>query len=244
VSFIITLYVREGIVMASDSRLTLNTTQQQPGQQQVVQLAVGQSDSNYKTFLAPNAVGISTYGAADIGGVPIGGFVESFMREELVKGDIEVDDVARRLLTYFAKQPGPPAVYFYVAGYKTEDDVRVPHIWLVDVSAGTVDRKNQPDMQGASWGGEIDILTRLIQPLAELDAQGKVKQQLPTYQIPWQFFTLQDAIDYAIYAVRTTIDSMRFQPRAKTVGGPIDVLVIKPAQAFWVQHKELRGETL
>jgi len=35
-SFIVTVYVREGIVMASDSRLTLNTTQQQQGQQQIV----------------------------------------------------------------------------------------------------------------------------------------------------------------------------------------------------------------
>lgn len=58
-SFVITLYVREGIVMASDSRLTLNTQNQQ-GHNQIVNLAVGQSDSNYKTFLSHSNVGIST----------------------------------------------------------------------------------------------------------------------------------------------------------------------------------------
>ena len=51
-SFIITMYVREGIVMASDSRLTLNT-EQHPTEKTVVQVAVGQSDSNYKTFWLP-----------------------------------------------------------------------------------------------------------------------------------------------------------------------------------------------
>ena len=81
-SFIITLYVREGIVMASDSRLTLNVTQQQEDKQ-IIQAAVGQSDSNYKTFLATNNIGISTYGAADIKGVPIAGYIESFISEEL-----------------------------------------------------------------------------------------------------------------------------------------------------------------
>jgi hypothetical protein len=74
-----------------------------------------------------------------------------------------------------------------------------------------------------------------------MDDQGNFNQ-VPYYHIPWGFFTLQDAIDYAIYAVRATIDSIRFQPRAKTVGGPIDVLVIKPDGAFWVQKKELHGE--
>lgn len=71
-SFAIVLSVREGIVMASDSRLTLNVTQQK-GDKQVVQVAVGQSDSNYKTFLAPNNIGISINGAADVEGIPIAG---------------------------------------------------------------------------------------------------------------------------------------------------------------------------
>jgi hypothetical protein len=64
---------------------------------------------------------------------------------------------------------------------------------------------------------------------------------MPYYQVPWGFFTLQDAIDYARYAVQTTIDSIRFQPRPKTVGGPVDILVIRPEDTVWVQHKELHG---
>ena len=41
-----------------------------------------------------------------------------------------------------------------------------------------------------------------------------------------------DAIDFAKYAIQTTIDTMKFQQRGKTVGGPIDILIIKPDNAF------------
>ena len=52
--------------------------------------------------------------------------------------------------------------------------------------------------------------------------------------------TLQDAVDFGVYAVKTTIDTMRFQQKEKTVGGPIDVLVIQPHQApIFIQKKEL-----
>lgn len=117
-------------------------------------------------------------------------------------------------------------------------------MWLVTVKERTAERKNQPDVLGASWGGEADVLTRLLQPVATLREDGSIDRQLPYFGMPWEFFTLQDAIDYAIYAVRTTIDSIRFQPRPKSVGGPIDVLVIKPSEAFWIQRKGLRGETV
>jgi hypothetical protein len=232
-SFIITLYVREGIVMASDSRMTLNTASQGQGPQQVVQVAVGQSDTVYKTFRALDRFGISTYGAADIKGVPIAGFIQSFVRELDEKS--EVDHVPARLLDHFKALSGPPATWFHVAGYKGEEQ----HLWLVDIAADKAERLNPPDVQGASWGGESDTLSRLIQPVGELDEQGTLKQALPYHQIPWGFFTLQDAIDFARYAVQATIDSIRFKPRAKTVGGPVDILVVRPNEAIWVQRKEL-----
>lgn len=78
-SFIISLYVREGIVMASDSRLTLNTSSKQG--KQVISVATGMSDSNYKTFLGAQGFGISTFGQADIKGVPLSGYIEAFVND-------------------------------------------------------------------------------------------------------------------------------------------------------------------
>jgi len=190
--------------------------------------------------LALNNIGISTYGAADIQGVPIAGYIESFISEQLSEED-EVDSVPQKLLDYFKKFPGPPNTKFHVAGYKTENNQREQHVWHVTVLAGRIERANPPGKQGATWSGESDILSRLVQPVGLLDDKGKLKNPPPYFQIPWHFFTLQDAIDYAVYAVKVTIDSIRFQPRPKTVGGPVDVLVIKPNEAFWVQRKKLHG---
>ncbi|MBI3941571.1 MAG: hypothetical protein HY326_01040 [Chloroflexi bacterium] len=239
-SFVITLYVREGIVMASDSRMTLQATEPK-GDQQIVHLAVGMSDYNYKTFLGPNHVGISTYGTADIGGVPIAGYMESFINENLAKRNHQVNEIPNKLLTYFRQLATQSDTHFHVAGYRDAEGKREQEVWHVSVAQNKVERLNPPGRQGASWGGEADILARLIQPVAVLDEQNQIRQVLPNYQIPWQFFTLQDAIDFAIFALRSTIDAIRFQPRAKTVGGPIDVLVIKPQEAVWVQRKELHG---
>lgn len=240
-SLIITVYVREGIVMATDSRLTLNTQEQQ-GDKTVVNLAVGLSDSNYKLFLAPNGVGISTYGAADIKGVPIAGYVDSFIATELKDEPVSIEEVARRLLAHFAAFSPVPNTQFHLAGYSKLKDQFEQEVWHVSVASNQVSRLNPPGQQGASWGGEADILGRLIQPVAQVDQQDKIQQKFPVYQLPWQFFTLQDAIDFAVFAVRSTIDAMRFQARAKTVGGPIDVLVIKPSGASWIQRKQLRVE--
>lgn len=238
-SFVITMYVREGIVLASDSRLTLNTSTQQ-GSNQIVQMAVGQSDSNYKTFLA-DRIGISTFGAADVGGEPLGGHIESFIQDHLVGKGVDVDDVPKKLLEYFVRFQPAPATQFHVAGYSRASGSSVQRIWDVNVAAGTINLLNGLGLPGASWGGEGDILQRLLLPMASLNQAGEQETVLPQHHIPWQFFTLQDAIDFCIFAVQSTIDAIRFQPRPKTVGGPIDVLVIKPNEAQWVQRKELHA---
>jgi hypothetical protein len=152
---------------------------------------------------------------------------------------LEVDAVPPVLLQYFRALPGPPAMYFHVAGYKSEQGKRVQHLWTVDVAQDEVRRVNQPDQQGAQWGGETDVLVRLINPVFAQDAQGAY-QALPAFVIPWQFFTLQDAIDFSGYAIKTTIESMRFHARPKTVGGAVDILVIRPSSTEWVAKKTLR----
>ena len=60
-------------------------------------------------------------------------------------------------------------------------------------------------------------------------------------QVIWDAMALQDAVDFSIYAIRTTIDTIRFQARPKTVGGAIDVMVIGPEGESWIQRKELKA---
>jgi len=237
-SFIISLYVREGIVMASDSRLSLSTTAKEDDNT-IVNMAVAQSDSVYKTFIAPINIGITTFGAADINGVPIAGFIDSFIKEELDGKDVTVDQVPDKLLTYFRKCDPPPATHFHVAGYMQVDRSYEQKLYVLDVLNNKHENVCKKGEQGAYWGGESDILSRIIMPTAELDVDGALKQTYPYFHVQWQYFTLQDAIDFAVFAIHSTIEAMRFQPRPKTVGGPIDVLVVKPDKTEWIQRKAL-----
>jgi len=239
-SFTITLYVREGIVMASDSRLMLSAKRVQPDGSEVVQMGVGISDSTYKTFLTLNGIGITFFGQPEVGGVPISGYVESFVSEEVHRKDLVVDEVPEALIDYFNRLDVQPDSGFIVAGYKQGEAGAEQHVWEALIKHDRVTRINQPGQWGAAWRGVTDILTRLVMPVTVKTPQGEDKT-LPHFPVQWGFFTLQDAIDYAQFAVKVTADTMRFHPRPKNVGGPIDVLVIKPENAFWVKFKDLQA---
>lgn len=128
---------------------------------------------------------------------------------------------------------------FQVAGYARVDNRLEQQVYLVDTSADSPQRLNEPGVFSAKWNGETDVFSRLTSPVACLDANGNQTGRLPDVTLPVGHFTLQDAIDFATYSVRATIDSIRFQVRSKTVGGPIDVLVIKPGASQWIQQKKL-----
>ncbi len=240
-SFIITLYTREGIVMASDSRLTLNSEMRTPQGNRVL-LAAGMSDSNYKTFLTKGGIGISTFGQAEISGNPVSGYIQSFISQHTAD-KTTVTDFANELNAHFRTFNPIPDAGFHISGYEMENGSMKPKVYRVAPFHDMVELKNpeneKGEIQGATWDGESDLLVRLIQPVFMRDQQKNYKP-LPQYPIPWQFFTLQDAIDFAVFAIQMTIDCVRFFPRPKTVGGPVDVLVITREKSFWVRRKELK----
>jgi len=238
-SLIITLHGQEGIVMASDSRLTFANTNDVNGQK-VVNFGVSQSDTSYKTFLSKGNIGISTFGAATIKGVPISGYIESFLTEK-VAAETNIDSVPQMLVDYFRSAPEIVDAGFHVAGYKSENNQRIQKIWRVfPINSGIFEIVPKQQQTGALWNGEQDVLIRLLNPKIHIqNDQGKF-DLMASYGIPWEMFTLQDMIDFAVYGIRATADTMRFQIRGKTVGGPIDVLVIKPTEAFWISRKTLQ----
>lgn len=237
-SLIISVYVREGIVMAADSRLTLTTHQPQlSGPVHTISLTT--SDSAKKLFLAPNNVGIGTCGAADIGGVPIAGFVESFVVEKLKNQQLNAEKVAAELNVFFGALGVRPGTLFHVGGYAESPSGFEQTVFFVDPAAKTVSRLNPANQQGANWCGEIDILQRLLNDVALIQPNDTPPTRLPSFGVPFEFFTLQDAIDFAVFGIGSTIETLRFQAREKTVGGPIDVLVILPDSSRWISQKQL-----
>ena len=235
-SFIISVYTNEGIIMASDSRTTYTSTINNPDGTVERHVGIQTTDTTYKTFLCQSRIGISTCGAADINGVPITGYIEDFITKE-TNAESTVETVAQGLLQYFSKFNPLPATIFVVAGYTQPDlNRQIMRVFVSEKLIVPVD-SSEP---GAAWNGEVDIFTKLVSPVAVKNSDGSYNDLL-SFGTGFNFFTLQDAINYAEYAVDVTIKTMFFQDRLKTVGGPIDILAIKPTGGFWIQRKELHA---
>jgi hypothetical protein len=238
-SLIITLHGEEGIVMASDSRITINNTTLINGVS-TVNIGISQSDSIYKIFQAAEHIGISYCGESTLAGIPLAGYVEGFIRKKIEEEKIGLDEVPASLVTYFKGLQNVPDTVFHVAGYTLTEGVAIQKIWRVILKSELIHEiVPKTQLRGAIWNGEMDILSRIIQNNIFFKEPNGIYSPLPSFVIPFDIFTLQDMIDFAVYAICTTSDSMRFQMRPKTVGGPVDVLVIKPSGSSWIQKKIL-----
>jgi len=254
-SLVITTYVPEGIVMASDSRRSITIEAKAPDGKDLPKIDTVSSDNAYKTYLLSKKdkdnklifeVGVSSFGQDLLGGISTASHIKRFTEEELTKED-NVTTIPKKLVEFFRKLFPTADTGFNVAGYmrEKEGEASKPHIYYCHVAQNIVERKNvKPDgnlTYGATWSGQIDVLAGILQPSL---LPGPEDKPITMHKPPiiWDAMALQDAVDFSIYAIRTTIDTIRFQARPKNVGGSIDVLVITPDGAKWIQRKELKGE--
>jgi hypothetical protein len=124
---------------------------------------------------------------------------------------------------------------FILAGYikQNADEKYACNINLLTRGISVIDMSNA----GASWGGEKTTLTKLLNGITVLEGGKQVNVEVEN--VLYDFFTVQDAIDFAKFAIETTINTMRFTKCIKTVGGPIDILLITPKETKWIAKKEL-----
>ncbi len=254
-SLVIVTYVPEGIVMASDSRQSITIEAKTPDGKALPKVDTVNSDSVYKTHLLSKEdkngkpifeIGVNSFGQDLLGGVSTASHIKRFSEQELTDSN-DVCSVPKKLVEFFKKSFPNADTGFYVAGYKIENKTSIPYVYYGHVGKNIFNqRKNtKPDgsiAYGASWSGQGDIITNLINPISVTNEQGKERIIKPFYSIAWDAMPLQDAIDFSIFAIRTTIDTIRFQARPKNVGGPIDILVITPDGAKWIKRKELKSE--
>lgn len=267
-SLIVTVCTSEGLVLASDSRSTYTQTNVRD-EKVIIKFGAHFTDTTYKTFMCDNRIGISSCGDGTICGKSIAGHIEDFINNIYNKND-SVESVSQKLGEYFNKLSEKNDVIFHVAGYKKENGKDIAMVFEVTTAINQV-RLLKADVCGANWAGERAILTRLMKnsyvvpeenaiPVGTITLNNKsedgteqitvLENQIaipeeslrqPELDIAWNLMTLQDGIDFAKYAIQTTIDTLKFQIASKTVGGPIDILVIKPNGAKWIARKELHS---
>ena len=255
----------EGIVLAADSRVTLNMLDRQSNAQ------IPAHFDNATKLLKVNKhdyVAAVTYGLGAIG-VTEPRTAHSFMPEfenELGDDRLSVEDFAQKLSDFFLKQwnslmparSAAPDIVFLIGGY---DDGQ-PYGRAFEISIPSkpkpIERHPSPEF-GMVWGGQREYVDRLIRGFDDqllrsiqtvqglddaardqLGVQLQGNLQLP---IPFQFLPLQDCVDLAIYLVRATIDIQTFVIGVRGVGGDIDVATITRTGGFTpIQQKTITGE--
>lgn len=263
-SLIVTLYVNEGIVMASDSRMTLQQLKINKSMM-LEKHMLPFSDSANKIFQCPNNCGISCCGDAEYKNKPIAGFVERFIERNISKTTL-LSEIPEKLIIYFNSLDLNKTSVFHLAGYELDGDMLKQKVYRIITGPNAkVEMQPTNDNQGALWDGETVVFSKLIKaqiinpnfievPNLVLPMQNgqttTIKQSLvldksqtvvlPDAEISWRHMSLQDAVDFAQFAIETTINCMRFQCVNKTVGGPIDVLIIKPTKIEWLKRKKLK----
>jgi len=266
-SLIVTVRTPEGAVMAADSRTTWSTSVKD-GKSLKTTVGIHFSDTANKLFLCGRRFGVSTCGDASIQGRSISAWMDMFQRNEFSDAETVIG-VANRLGVFFAKLRPLQTISFHVVGYERVDSTMTLSFYEVIVSSdGSYDMSGPERGCGAHWAGEVATMSRLIkdcyiadsldiETISEFRKEKNVTDlgqetlwknatvlaptvsHYPEASIRWRSFTLQEAIDFVLYAIRTTIATLRFQSLPVTVGEPIDVLVIKPSEAFWLSKKEL-----
>ena len=164
----------EGIVLAADSRVTLNTQVQVPGGPQLLLPATFDNATKLLKVKVQDFVGTITYGAGAIGQKEprtAHSFVPEFEASLANAPRLSVQDYAQKLSDFFMGRwsaagmpnPAPPGqdMIFLVGGY--DEGAAYGKVFEMFIPSRPVPRETLPAGQfGATWGGQHQIVSRLM----------------------------------------------------------------------------------
>jgi hypothetical protein len=244
----------EGLVFAADSRSSLLSANK-------FRIA---TDHAQKVFEIGESFAAVTFGWSTLHGKTIAGVIKEFNAKTLIPDEVGAAAVVMRdylkdqIDTHIAAgyDPMPPydALGFIMGGF---DPQGVGHLKRISLPSGTITDADSTRDPGAQWDGETDAIVRLVwgSDRLRLDTQRWAKRNRDAldgvvYNIPIRWFALQDAIDFAAFVVRTTIDTQRFidgtvkdPGSSPTCGGPLQIMTVTSHGGVeWVQQTKLRGD--
>lgn len=241
----------DGIILAADSRTTYTS-----GDHYRIS-----SDSAHKLFALGARFAVATHGLSFIGPQTIAGHMDEWVGQlQTVPSDVAA--FAELLGKFFdarlaaawtadeLKDAGE-LLGFLVAGY---DAAGVGQLLEVSLPGGTVTPSTITTSEiGTLWRGQTDVVRRLIKGVdwwafpvgVELtDDVEKALEQLEYNLL--SPITLEDAVDFARFLIRTTVDMQRFSDGllggARGIpgcGGPVRVVAVTRGGVQWVDQPSL-----
>jgi hypothetical protein len=231
------------------------------------------SDFTQKVYPVSEKFAVATYGWNTIGGRTIAGLMDQFVSQLGRRKPRDAEAIAAALGSFFHKRfvediseeeqakwgetTGYFPLGFAVAGY---DGDGIGRIREVAIPGPDIEKDTEITTAhgGALWRGQTDVIRRLLFGF-DADAFGAAGHELPEdlqepvanlrYDLLFPI-TMQDAVDFASFLIRTTIDMQRFSDGTVTdtgnlpgCGGPIRILAITREGVQWVAPPVLTDST-
>lgn len=256
----VSLRVPDGIVLASDSLATLSalitqqinaeTKCQKCGERVEIRgikappVTVPSSTWPFAQKLFPilGQFGLATHGSGFVNGRSIYNHIVELEPTLPSKSDGNLfDEICDKIVDYFREQLVAEwkksnvredlqpdhfrPIGFQLVGYaKNQEGEPAPQTRIIKI--GRVPSVEQANEIGSSVSGDTAVV-RLLWPKGQTGAN-------------FAAFSLQDAIDYAEFLIRTTSNYQRFSGRMPTVGGEIDIALVTNHLGFrWIAQKKL-----
>jgi hypothetical protein len=221
------------------------------------------SDFTQKVYPVCEKIGVATYGWNAIGGRTIAGLMDEFVSQLDDGVPREADAIAGALGAFFHERyvaeipqedrdqwaaAGQFPLGFLVAGY---DNDGIGRIREVSIPGPVVEAETEitTEFGGASWRGQTDVIRRLVfgfdgDLFAAAGHELPEDLQEPVGDLRYELLfpiTMQDAVDFASFLIRTTIDMQRFSDGTVVspgnppgCGGPIRILAITREGVQWI----------
>lgn len=168
------------------------------------------SDEAHKLFVTDNHVAIGIVGVASMEGELLAPHIEAIARDGLSK--MSPEEITRDLLVRLRGLRRPPDVWLTVAGYHKG----LQQVFNAQVCLPEVLKPHIPPAASPLFVESGGVPESVRNKATEMPADSSVL----------------DAFAFVHYAFRTTIEAF-----PTMVGGPIDILVIRPGDHFWLQRK-------
>ena len=284
-SIAVLIGVHDGVVLAADSASTLTFAPAPgvappPGQPGFVGNVYDNANKIFN-LVKGQPIGCITFGSGNIGNASIGTLIKD-LRKRLTETPEEMKfnpdkyvmaDIVGILAKFLGEEcdkldPAAKATInagFLLGGYSKPGDLG--ESWSVEISKGVAQppkKLREPNTPGVSWGGQAEVLQRMILGFSPglFDALAQVTQPAQNskdmaqkltpllaarLQAPMVFapMPIQDAIDLARFLVHAAAMFSRFIPGPNVVGGPIEIAAITKHENFkWISRKHYYDQSV
>lgn len=261
----VSVRIAEGLILAADSMVTIEGTINTPkgpkeGVLQTFEFA------NKLTRIKDYPIGVMTWGVASISDRSIPSLImewEYGLNLRMLNAGFTVKDMADELQGFIGERYDKsypdtkkrPRLGVFIGGYS--DGRFFSEEFFCEWPNKIAWKKVRPDKAdgspdfGANWFGQVDALNRLIHGydksgINELIKRGVEKEivekwigdRVSEMQLVFDGMPIQDAVEFANYAVEVTIGRFRFSIGVPVCGGNVDIAVITPESFQWAQRKQ------